>query len=710
MFPVAIPAVALTSDTTRKLIDGYSVSIRAIGITLFLVVPILDRAWVAEVELVAVMVLAAALAWMGQLAVGKYAYATLTPVAASVGVLLLGPGTTVIGLGAGTFAIDMLLFRKTAYASSVNASREVVVLMVAYGAFIVIYSLSSATSILLIESIPALTVFVLSYYLCSRSLFFFTLMLRRKLTAEEGQFILRYEALTYGVMFVGAVVIVVAVVLLPPITWPFIGMLLVFSAYAIKRILEEAIHAEQLTKIHSMESVISSNVDLRASLAELERLTHRILDWTDFRVYRIVRDSFELLYRGTEAEAAGGEIPPALEELREQVAREGSAVVIRDGDRDVRALRLPLSIQSLIIQPLRFGGQLIGTLELDHHKRREYGRHQVALVEACATRIATAVHIAQLRQPLVDTVDRIGVQVGRLANAASAVQDAASAMAGSARAIVEALSRQDADVAEGLTATLRLSEASREVVSDSAEAAAASGKASDAARRHRQTIAGAIERLVALKAFVGESSLKVDELDAASRRIVRFLTSIREQADMTNLLALNAAIEAARAGEHGRGFAEVAKEVRSLAEQSGNAAIEAGQLVEEMQVRLRQVVDQMGRGQATVGGVEDMSTEGLKALEQIVVATLEAAGHASRIAVTAEHQQKSFTQLRERMDEISDISSRNRRDADGTLDRVREVESGVGDLTVATRELDAIASMLAEVTRRFTSDDSGRVL
>ena len=700
----------MTSVGIRQLIRGYSLSIRVLGILLFLSTPVLDRAWAAQVEFVAVLVVAAVLARPARLALGKYAYVTLTPVAALAGVLLLGPGAAVIGLAAGTFTADLLLLRKPVYACWVNASRELVGMMAAYGVFLLIFAVSGATETVSIEASPALMAFVLTYYVFSRSLYYFTLALRRKLTAAEGHFILRYEALTYGFMCAGTVLIVLTAKFLPPITWPFIGMFFVFGSYATKRIVEEAIHAEQLTKIHAMESVISSNVDLDLTLAQLERLTHRILDWNDFRVYKRVDESFQLLYRGTEAENAGGDIPVALEELRDQALVEGSAIVIRDGDRDVRALRLPLSIQSLIIQPLHFGDQLIGTLELDHHKRREYGSHQIALVEACAYRIATAIHIAELRQPLVDTVDRIGVQVGNLGRAASAVREAAAAMAGSSRAIVEALSRQDADVAHGLSATLKLSEASREVVSDSADAAAASGKASDAARRHRQTIAGAIERLVALKAFVAESSVKVDELDAASRRIVRFLTSIREQADMTNLLALNAAIEAARAGEHGRGFAEVAKEVRSLAEQSGRAANEAGQLVEDMQVRLRQVVDQMSRGQATVGGVEDMSTEGLKALEQIVVATLEAAGHASRIAATAEHQQESFKQLRERMDEISDISSRNRQDADGSLDRVREVEAGVDDLSVATRELDAIASMLAEVTRRFTSDDSTRVL
>ncbi|HWR04143.1 MAG TPA: methyl-accepting chemotaxis protein [Humidesulfovibrio sp.] len=64
----------------------------------------------------------------------------------------------------------------------------------------------------------------------------------------------------------------------------------------------------------------------------------------------------------------------------------------------------------------------------------------------------------------------------------------------------------------------------------------------------------------------------------AMRQIVEKIGFIEEIARQTNLLALNAAIEAARAGEHGKGFAVVAAEVRKLAERSGSAAGEIGQL------------------------------------------------------------------------------------------------------------------------------------
>jgi methyl-accepting chemotaxis protein len=75
-----------------------------------------------------------------------------------------------------------------------------------------------------------------------------------------------------------------------------------------------------------------------------------------------------------------------------------------------------------------------------------------------------------------------------------------------------------------------------------------------------------------------ESGNAVSQAVTAMTEIADKITIVEEIARQTNLLALNAAIEAARAGEHGKGFAVVAAEVRKLAERSGQAAAEIGQL------------------------------------------------------------------------------------------------------------------------------------
>lgn len=62
----------------------------------------------------------------------------------------------------------------------------------------------------------------------------------------------------------------------------------------------------------------------------------------------------------------------------------------------------------------------------------------------------------------------------------------------------------------------------------------------------------------------------VSDMKAIANRVM----VVQEIARQTDLLALNAAVEAARAGEHGRGFAVVAQEVRKLAENSQQAAVE----------------------------------------------------------------------------------------------------------------------------------------
>ncbi len=685
----------------RTVATGFSVGLRYAGTALLATLLFWDKSWVLVWQEAIVLTAATVAFRIFQLALGKYSYVSQVGIVTLAGALLVGPTPTALALGVGTFIADWGIQRKDARAAWINATREIVSLAVAFGFYAGALRAAGTRTPLSFDAAPALMIFAIGYLVVSRTLFYYSLAVRQKLMADEQLFILRYEVVGAGLTLAGAAITVSTVVSLPPLAWPFIAVPAGFGAFAIHRILEEAIQAEELNKIHGMEVAVSSTAGLDDVLADIERLAHRILDWNDFRVYRRT-DGFELFYRGRIGvfDAAGA---AALDELRGEAYAWRTPVVVDDAERDPRTVHMPRNVASVVIQPLTFGGDFIGTLEVEHHKRREYGRRQLALIETCARRVATAMHIDDLRRPLVDTVERIALQVQDLRKLAEALQEAATAMAASTEAIGGGLAQQGSEIAQGLQVTSELTEATRRVVGESGEAVSASGLASDTAERHRRTIADAMERLVAFKGFVAESSAKVRELGSASRRIFRFLNSIREIADLTNLLALNAAIEAARAGAQGKGFGEVAREVRSLAEQSARATAEAGQLVEDMQARLKEVIEHMRRGQVVVGGVEEMSSEGLDALESIAGATRRAKEHARRIAETAEAQSTTFSRLRDRISGVADISTLNRRDANAVHEWAQQVTQGIERIGHATRELDAIAVMLADITRRFTT-------
>ncbi len=106
-------------------------------------------------------------------------------------------------------------------------------------------------------------------------------------------------------------------------------------------------------------------------------------------------------------------------------------------------------------------------------------------------------------------------------------------------------------------------------------------KNSDAAKECVEIASNAGHTLMVGNEKMQELKEAIEEISKCSEEIESIIGAIEDIASQTNLLSLNAAIEAARAGEAGKGFAVVAEQVKSLAEESAQAAGRTTKLIEK---------------------------------------------------------------------------------------------------------------------------------
>ncbi len=633
----------------------------------------------------------------------KYSYLTQVAVPVLVGALAVGPSSVVLAILVGVIGADTIWLRKSQRVAFINAGREIIAFTCAFGVYAAVMQASGSPGLSL-DFLPAGFSLVAMYFLASRALFYFTLLVRDKLEQVEQLLILRWEVVSMLLTLGACVVVIAALQSLSPAGWVAVAGVLTAIGMLTKRILEEAIAAEDLNKIHLMESAITGNAGLHGSFEQIERLAYRLLDWGDYRVCRWNGAEVTLAYRGRIGRPNRERLIPELATFRREVVATARPVMIRDAGRDPRISAADPDVQSILIYPVRFGDDLLGTFEIDHFKRNAYGPKDLSAVSTIAAQVATAIHIAELRRPLVSTVEQISQQVAALARATESLRTSAAALTQASGAIQRTVAEQDAFVRGGLDATAALARDSQAMTDQGAAAAKTSRDAAEVAMQKRIVIGDAISRLVNLKEFVADSSHQVAALGEVTRRITGFIGTIREIADATNLIALNAAIEAARAGREGRGFAIVAEEVRNLAAQSLHAAREAGTLVSEIGAQVESVTTQMRRGQEIVGGVEELSTDAATALDAISRATSEAGEHASRIAETATQQRRQVDTLSSQIERVAMVARRAREESNALTEQATSAARGQADLEGAIRELGEVATELQRIARHFAVD------
>ena len=197
-----------------------------------------------------------------------------------------------------------------------------------------------------------------------------------------------------------------------------------------------------------------------------------------------------------------------------------------------------------------------------------------------------------------------------------------------------------------------------------ARAAATEGvSASEDARTATDEVTEIGEELVASVATLGD---RMDEIED----VVGVISDVAEQ---TNLLALNANIEAARAGEEGDGFAVVAEEVKSLADETRQHTEEITERIDRLQAETDDTVSAAEESREQIDHAADQIDDVLTAFEEIAGSIDEVADGIGEVSRATDDQAATVEELTATIEEAQD---RSRRAKAATQEIVAATERG----------------------------------